>query len=227
MKLTFISIFLFILLPLGANAQGSAFWEVKTPTAGEIPAVHLVKEAEVLVANITIVASKRDPSEQAADFSKGLQALRAAVAKAPGLTIRDARTVLGGGEPNVYFSSISTGRLDTNRTASDLKILHPIGAQIDSLTAANVLRDLIGTLKLPRDVAIRIDSFALEVNDPDSLRIELLETIAKDNVKLQTIFKDSAMVIGGLENRVEQRPLSNHQVTIFIPYTLRFDGRKP
>lgn len=94
---------LLLILPLCANAQGYPFWCLKVAPSAEIPAIHLVKEAEVLVANITVVASKRDPAEQANDFTKGLQVFRAAVAKIPSLTIKDEQTVLGGGEPNTYF----------------------------------------------------------------------------------------------------------------------------
>jgi len=225
MKTPAISLLLLILLPLCANAQGYPFWGLRTPPVGEIPAVHLVKEAEVLVANITIVASKRNPAEQADDFSKGLQVLRAAIAKIPSLTIKDERTVLGGGEPNTYFPGVSTGQLDTNRSSSDLKLIHPLNAEVDSLTAAIVLRNLVGTLKLPRDVAVRIDSFSLELSNPDSLRTTLLEAIATDSAKLQSTFKTTTITVGGLENRVKQQPLNNHQVTVFIPYTLGFEGR--
>jgi hypothetical protein len=220
MKTSTIALLAFIVASAFARAQEYPFWGLNMPSTAFAPAVHLVKDADVLVANITIVASKRNPTEQAADFAKGLQVLRSTVAKYPALKIKDERSVLGGGEPSIFASSYAAGKFNTRRSASDLKLLHPLTAGKDAVAAAEVLRNLVGALKLPSDVAVRIDSMQIEVDDADSLRPAVLEAIAADAAKLKTIFKESEVTVSGLENRIEQRPLNNQQVAVFIPYAL-------
>ncbi|MFT3869822.1 MAG: hypothetical protein QM715_15335 [Nibricoccus sp.] len=226
MKNPFLPFLALVVVSSIAQAQEYPFWGLKMPPPAEPPAVHLVKEADVLVANITIAASKRNPAEQAADFARGLQVLRNAVAKNPALKIKDERMFFGGGEPSMFASSYAAGRFNTQRSGSDLKLLHPLATSKNAPEAAEVLRNLIGALKLPADVAVRIDSMQIEVNDVDSLRTAVLEAIAADAAKLKKLFNDSDVTFGGLENRVEQRPINNEQIAVFIPYTLTIGSAK-
>lgn len=210
----------FLLAAPFTQAQDYGFWGLNLQPPPTPPAVHLLKEADVLVANVTIVASKHNPEAQAADFANGLAVLRAAVGRNSQLSIKDERTVFGGGEPSVFASSYAGGRFNTRRSASDFKLLHPLNTGMDAAGAAEVLRRLVGALKLPSDVDIRIDSMQIEISDAESLRMPLLEAIASDATKLKTLFNGSDVIIGGLQSRIEQRPFNNHQVVVFLPYTL-------
>lgn len=207
-----------------AHAQEYGFWGLNMPPPATPPVIHLVRDADLLVANITIVASDKNPETQAADFANGLLTLRQALTKHPAISIKEERTVFGGGEPSVFASSYAGGKFNTQRSASDFKLIHPLNIAKDTAEAAEMLRRLVGALRLPRNVEIRIDSMQIEVSDAQNLRTLLLEAIAADAAKLKSLFKESAVIVAGLQNRIEQRPLNNRQVAVFIPYTLSVGG---
>ncbi len=210
-------------LPLIVSAQGSAFWGLDQPRGGSAaPTVRLVKEAENLVANITIAATNRNSVEQTAALSLALQSFHKEAARLSGFSIRDERATLGGGEPG-YLSS---AKFDTNRSTSDLRLVRALGADINAITAAAILRDFIGNLKMPNGVAVRIDSMQIAVNETDGLRDALLAGITSDAAKLQNVFPGATVRIGGLERPVEQRALNDKEVLVFIPYTLSLDTNK-
>lgn len=217
MKLLLSCLLGFVSSPVIAPAQSSAFWDINSQRrAGTIPAVRLVKPAEVLAADVTLVATQRNAQEQAAAFTSALALFRAEIARTGNVTIKLERTEQGGGSPSSY----SSGKFDTNRSFAELCLQIPLQEKRDSSSAAQELRMLIARVKLPADVAIKIEALRVEVRDPDALRHALLQAIAEDSLRVQEQFKGAPLRVTGLEAAVQQRPLNDREVLVFLPYTL-------
>ena len=223
MKLTLVTLLALAFLPLSSHAQNSAFYglDIKNGASG-IPAVRLLKPAEILAAEVTIVASSRESDEQAVAFNNTLQLFRAEVAKTPNAAIEQERSQQGGGAP----SSLSSGRFATNRSGAGIRLTYVLTGGIDSAGAAQVLRALVARVKLPSDVAVKIEALRIEVRDADSLRDPLLKAIAEDSTRIQNLFKATPIHVTGLEHAVEQYPINDREVVVFIPYTLSIGGEK-
>ncbi|MBI5382433.1 MAG: hypothetical protein HZA31_11085 [Opitutae bacterium] len=212
------------MLPLSLAAQSSAFWgQTASRDAAMVPAIRLVKKAEVLVAKVTIAASNSHAEEQAAAFMAALQSLRAEVSRNADMSIKEERTVFGGGESGYYLSS---AKFDAKQSAAHILLVHSLRPGVDSPAAAQVLRNLVSQLKLPRDVAVRIETISLEVRDVASLRESLLQAIATDVARLRAIFQETSIQLGGLEKAIEQRALNDSEIAIYIPYSLTLGASK-
>lgn len=209
-----------ISLPLGSFAQSAFAGLGSRLNIDSIPAIRLVKPADVLAADVTIVATSRNASEQAMAFSSALGLFHAEVSRTPTVSIRLERTQQGGGAP----SYLSSGKFDAARSFAELRVHVALQSGMDSTSAAQILRGLISRVKLPGDVEIKIESLRVEIREPDALRDELLQTIADDSVRLQAKFKTTPIRITGLEHSVMQRPLNDREVVAFIPYTLSLGG---
>jgi hypothetical protein len=145
---------------------------------------------------------------------------RAEVARTPNVSIKRERTEQGGGAP-AYFSS---GKFETNRSVAEITLQLSLQEGLDSTGAAQVLRALISRVKLPSEVAVKIEALRVEVRDPDALRENLLKAIAEDSAHIQNLFKTTPVQVTGLESAVLQRPLNDREVIVFIPYTLALGG---
>lgn len=224
MKFLKVALVLSALLPLASFAQPSAFWGIDAATHAQatVPAVRLVRPADVLVGDVTIVATSRNAGEQSVAFNNALQLFRAEVAKSQNVAIEQERTQQGGGSPSSFASA---AKLDTARTSAEIKISFALIGGIDSTGAAQVFRALIARLKLPSDVAVRLEGLRVEVRDVEALREPLLRAIAEDASRLQTFFKGS-VTVGGLQNAVVQHPLNDREVVVYIPYTLSIGDKR-
>jgi len=208
-------------LPLHSFAQSSAFWDVNSqrrPAA--IPAIRILKPAEVLSADVTIVATSRNSSEHAIAFNSALELFHAEIVRSPNVSIKLERTEQGGGAP----SYLSSGKFDTNRSVAELGLQISLQGGLDSTGAARALRGLMSRVKLPSDVAVKIEALRVEVRDPDSLRESLLKAISEDSDRIKSLFKSTPVRVTGLEGAVQQQPLNDREVIAFIPYTLSIGG---
>jgi hypothetical protein len=203
---------------LGAWLAGAPFLAAAEGRAGDSP-VTIVVPAQLLAAEIRIDSPEQTWTTKIADIDQARRFIQTAASSA-GFTATVIQPLIS--HHPLYWTAADTP-VDLKGGAADVVIQCPIDATTDLVRVIQQLEGIISRLNVENKVLVSIGKIYMTINDPESMRAELLRRIGAyvaATSKALSATPDYSII--GLAQAVRVRPWGERDVEVYIPFAVTF-----
>jgi len=187
----------------------------------ETPHVTLVKRADNLITEVTVVCDTRDLSQRQAELKATLRHMIKAAAEDKTVELGLGDEVVGQFDDTMLDAVIRpSGRPDTSQAVVVVKTA--VGASDSFDTASSRIKKFVErTPKVGRTEMLLNDEWQLTIVGPGRYRVDVARLVAQDAARMAEMFGPNY----GVEVKDLQLPVSWYQsgpldLALYIPYTL-------
>jgi hypothetical protein len=186
--------------------------------------VSIVVPAQFLAAEIRIESDEDDWSLKISGI-EAARRLLSAEAEKHGFSVRiDQSLVFVSDYGKFSFSSSSR---DAHNAVSDVLLLAPLSEGSHLIQILKKYKAIISELKTEKNVEISLGSINLALENPEELRVELLNKIRVHVDESAKILSDSPdFTISGLDEPVRVRQKGEREIEAYLPFRVSYSRKK-
>lgn len=198
-----------------------------TMGAGEMPGdspVSIIVPARMLSAEIRIESDSQDWQSRLGKIDEARQFIKNA-AESAGFSVRIEQPLIGHHPKFSGFSAPSQRAPGPN--SADMVVSCALDSKSDLIRIVQQIEGILSRLSVEDRGFVSIGRIYLTIDNPESLRSELLRQIRVYVEGTAKALSDSAgYSITGLEQPVQVRPWGEHDVEAFIPFSVTYGQPK-
>lgn len=204
----------------GAVQAGSAAFVVAIDRGQPPVAVTLEVPADYVAVPLALSSSEKDPLRNIEQLRSYTQRLQEAVAKSPGIRLRQGTVSLAvnPGEEGGF----SSFKVAATPSSASLYLVAPLPAGRDLYQAAQDLVAFAQTVVRPESLRVSFGSTVLGIEAPERLRPRLLALIQQDLEQVRAALgHPRSFVLSGLESALVVLQRDDRNLTVYLPYRLQ------
>lgn len=204
------------------HAGSASFLVLANYRPAESP-VTIVVPAQYLASEIRIECDEEDWALKLSGIEEARHLLASAAEKA-GFKLRIDQPVIFTTSYSKFSFSSSGGSQDA---LSDVLLMAPLGDQTDLIRIVRQFRSIISELKFARKVRVSIGGVSLALEDPETLRPELLKKIRAHIEASAKLLSDAPdYFVSGLDEPLRVREKSEREVEVYLPFRATYSQKK-
>ena len=212
-------------MALGASsmhAGSTSFLVLANFRPAESP-VAIVVPAQYLASEIRIECDEEDWALKLSGIEEARHLLAGAAEKA-GFKLHIDQSLIFTTSYSKFSFSSSGGPQDA---ISDVLLMAPLGEQTDLIRIVKQFHSIISELKFARKVRISIGSVYLALENPETLRSDLLTKIRAHIDASAKLLSDSPdYFVSGLDEPLRVRGMSEREVEVYLPFRVTYSQKK-
>jgi hypothetical protein len=204
------------------QAGSTSFLVLANYRPAESP-VTVVVPAQYLASEIRIECDEEDWALKLSGIEEARHLLSTAAEK-EGFRLRIDQSLVFTTSYSKFSFSSSGGSQDA---VSDVLLMAPLNGQTDLIQIVRQFRSMISGLKFPRKIRASIGSVYLALENPESLRPDLLKKIRAHIEASAKLLSDSPdYFVSGLDEPLRVRGTSEREVEVYLPFRVTYSQRK-